>query len=361
MNLTAEAMASGSAVSRDHNNFQAIRRNAILFSYRQLVHATNHFSPESRIGEGVHKGQLVTTGQTLINFCKFWQMVAVKELNPDQGNLDEFIVEILTLSLLRHRNIVDFIGFCADEDQRMLVYEFCPLPSLHFHLHESTSEMAALDWDTRMSIADGVAKALYYLHNEAQPDHPVIFRDLTSHNVLLDEGFHPKLGYFWINPKFGADEGQRHDSTRVMAGLGYRAPEYYKTENLTVKADVYSFGVLLLELITGKVALDSLVQWVEETMLKGNRDPACVVDERLVGQYREASLRRATKMALMCVQQNVEFRLTMVDVVRNMDKITSQTEPEEEGQSSGVLGSHDLSDFDDEDLIDDIQVFPPAI
>ncbi|GMP57519.1 hypothetical protein CsSME_00021577 [Camellia sinensis var. sinensis] len=171
------------------------------------------------------------------------------------------------LSLLHHPNLVSLIGYCADGEQRLLVYEFMPFGSLEDHLHDLPPDKEPLDWNTRMTIAAGAAKGLEYLHDKANP--PVIYRDFKSSNILLDERYHPKLSDFGL-AKLGPTGDKSHVSTRVMGTYGYCAPEYAMTGQLTVKSDVYSFGVVFLELITGRKAIDStlphgaqnLVSWV---------------------------------------------------------------------------------------------------
>ena len=226
--------------------------------------------------------------------------MAIKQLDRNglQGNR-EFLVEVLMLSLLHHPNLVNLIGYCADGDQRLLVYEFMPLGSLEDHLHgtllcdkficcylnsilachthSSSSHVfisadlppdkKRLDWNARMKIAAGAAKGLEYLHDKANP--PVIYRDLKCSNILLGEGYHPKLSDFGL-AKLGPVGDKTHVSTRVMGTYGYCAPEYAMTGQLTLKSDVYSFGVVLLEIITGRKAIDNskgvgehnLVAWV---------------------------------------------------------------------------------------------------
>ncbi|XP_057982622.1 serine/threonine-protein kinase PBS1 isoform X2 [Malania oleifera] len=241
----------------------AAQNKGYTFTYEELRDATKNFMPKCLLGEGgfgsVYKGQLKSTGQ----------VVAVKKLNPTglQGD-KEFLVEVLMLSLLRHPNLVSMFGYCAEGEQRLLVYEFMALGSLEDHLHDLPPNKEPLDWNIRMMIAAGAAKGLDYLHNEANP--PVIYRDFKSSNILLGEKFHPKLSDFGL-AKFGPSGGNSHVSTRVMGTHGYCAPEYALTGKLTMKSDIYSFGVVLLELITGQKALDSnrghgkhnLVDWLD--------------------------------------------------------------------------------------------------
>ncbi|KAB2002490.1 hypothetical protein ES319_D11G069500v1 [Gossypium barbadense] len=235
---------------------------AQTFTYRQLAKATKNFRSESMIGQGgfgaVYKGILESSGQ----------VVAVKKLDKTglQGE-KEFLVEFLMLSLLHHPNLVNLIGYCAEGDQRLLVYEYMPQGSLEDHLHYLTSDQKPLDWNTRMKIAVGAAQGLEYLHRGASP--PVIYRDLKSSNILLGEGFIPKLSDFGF-AKFGPSGDKSYVSTRVMGTHGYCAPEYLASGKLTTKSDIFSFGVVLLELITGRKAFDEsrgreerfLVDWV---------------------------------------------------------------------------------------------------
>ncbi|KAK8544897.1 hypothetical protein V6N13_061552 [Hibiscus sabdariffa] len=181
-------------------------------------------------------------------------VVAVKQLDKTGLQREkEFLVEVLMLSLLRHRNLVNLIGYCAEGDQRLLVYEYMQKGSLEDHLHYLAPDQKPLDWITRMTIAAGAAKGLEYLHTEANP--PVIYRVLKSSNILLDKGFNPKLSDFGL-AKFGPSGDKSYVSTKIMGTHGYCAPEHLISGKLTMKSDIYSFGVVLLELITGRKALD---------------------------------------------------------------------------------------------------------
>ncbi|XP_052195281.1 serine/threonine-protein kinase PBS1-like isoform X2 [Diospyros lotus] len=239
----------------------------------------------------------------------------------------EFLVEILMLSLLRHPNLVNMIGYCAEGNQRLLVYEFMPLGSLEYHLHDLAPNMVPLDWNARMKIAAGAAKGLDYLHSQADP--PVIYRDLKSSNILLGEGFHPKLSDFGL-AKFVPDD-KSHVSTRVMGTEGYCAPEYAVTGKLTKMSDIYSFGIVLFELITGQRALDStrgrgkdiLVHWVRP-MLKDRKDFLQLADPNLKGKFSEPVFCRAVEVASMCVRENPHSRPSSTDVVLALDYLTSQ-------------------------------------
>lgn len=296
---------------------------AQTFTFRELAAATKNFKPESFIGEGgfgsVYKGRLESTGQ----------IVAVKQLDRNglQGNR-EFLVEVLMLSLLHHPNLVNLIGYCADGDQRLLVYEFMPLGSLEDHLHDLPPDKEPLDWNTRMKIAAGAAKGLEYLHDKANP--PVIYRDFKSSNILLEEGFHPKLSDFGL-AKLGPVGDKSHVSTRVMGTYGYCAPEYAMTGQLTVKSDVYSFGVVFLELITGRKAIDgtlphgeqNLVAWARP-LFNDRRKFSKLADPRLQGRYPMRGLYQALAVASMCIQEQAATRPLIGDVVTALSYLANQ-------------------------------------
>ncbi|GAV73155.1 Pkinase domain-containing protein [Cephalotus follicularis] len=297
---------------------------AQTFTFRELAAATKNFRPECLLGEGgfgrVYKGRLESTGQ----------VVAVKQLDRNglQGNR-EFLVEVLMLSLLHHPNLVNLIGYCADGDQRLLVYEFMPLGSLEDHLHDLPPDREPLDWNTRMKIAAGAAKGLEYLHDKANP--PVIYRDLKSSNILLDEGYHPKLSDFGL-AKLGPVGDKTHVSTRVMGTYGYCAPEYAMTGQLTLKSDVYSFGVVFLELITGRKAIDNarthgehnLVAWARP-LFKDRRKFPRMADPLLQGRYPMRGLYQALAVAAMCLQEQAATRPLIGDVVTALTYLASQT------------------------------------
>lgn len=305
-----------------HNDLSGFNISAHTFTFRELATATKNFRPECFIGEGgfgrVYKGRLDTG-----------QVVAVKQLDRNglQGNR-EFLVEVLMLSLLHHPNLVNLIGYCADGEQRLLVYEFMPLGSLEDHLHDLPPEKEPLDWNTRMKIAAGAAKGLEYLHDKANP--PVIYRDFKSSNILLDEEFLPKLSDFGL-AKLGPTGDKSHVSTRVMGTYGYCAPEYAMTGQLTVKSDVYSFGVVFLELITGRKAIDStrphgeqnLISW-SRPMFNDRKKLPKMVDPRLQGKFPMRGLYQALAVASMCIQEQAAARPLIADVVTALSFLTSQ-------------------------------------
>ncbi|GMI76853.1 avrPphB susceptible 1 [Hibiscus trionum] len=296
---------------------------AHTFNYQQLANATKNFSKESLVGQGgfgaVYKGHLESTGQ---------QVVAVKQLDKTglQGE-KEFLVEVLMLSLLRHHNLVSLIGYCAEGDQRLLVYEYMQQGSLEDHLHYLTPDQKPLDWNTRMAIAAGAAKGLEYLHTEANP--PVIYRDLKSSNILLGEGFNPKLSDFGL-AKFGPSGDKSYVSTRIMGTHGYCAPEYLNSGKLTMKSDIFSFGVVLLELITGRKALDDsrareerfLADWARP-MLRDGMNILSLADPLLKGHSSRSTMKKALEVAFLCIQENANCRPSIRDIVLALDYLTS--------------------------------------
>ncbi|KAK1428472.1 hypothetical protein QVD17_17307 [Tagetes erecta] len=287
---------------------------AQTFTFRELAAVTKNFRQESLIGEGgfgrVYKGKLPKTGQ----------LVAVKQLdrNGMQGNR-EFLIEVLMLSLLHHPNLVSLIGYCADGDQRLLVYEYMSAGSLEDHLLDLPRGKAPLPWFIRMKVALDAAKGLEYLHDKANP--PVIYRDLKASNILLDQDYNVKLSDFGL-AKLGPVGDKSHVSTRVMGTYGYCAPEYQKTGQLTVKSDVYSFGVVLLELITGRRVVDTtrrnkdqnLVSWANPIFKEPQRFVE-LADPLLNGDYPEKGLSQAVAVAAMCLNEDASVRPLISDVV----------------------------------------------
>ncbi|MBA0705601.1 hypothetical protein Golax_017784 [Gossypium laxum] len=286
---------------------------AKTFNYRDLCTATNNFNPENQLGEGgfgrVYKGQVEPNQQ----------VVAIKQLdrNGYQGNR-EFLVEVLMLSLLNHPNLVTLVGYCADGDQRILVYEYMANGSLESHLLDISPDKKPLDWNTRIQVAIGAAKGLEYLHETADP--PVIYRDFKASNILLDQDFNPKLSDFGL-AKIGPTGDKSHVSTRVMGTYGYCAPEYALTGQLTAKSDVYSFGVVFLEMITGRRATP---------LFKDRRNFQLMADPLLEGNYPSKGLHQALAVAAMCLQDDAAARPAMSDVVTALEYLTNGGGPEGE-------------------------------
>ncbi|CAA2982139.1 proline-rich receptor kinase PERK15 [Olea europaea subsp. europaea] len=214
------------------------------FTYEELALATNGFSSTNLLGQGgfgyVHKGIL-----------RDGKEVAIKQLKAGSGQGErEFQAEVETISRVHHKHLVLLVGYCISGAERLLVYEFVPNKTLEFHLHGK--EKPPINWETRMKVAVGSANGLAYLHDTSQPK--IIHRDIKSANILLDDNFDAKVADFGL-ARFYSDT-DTHVSTRVMGTFGYLAPEYALTGKLTDKSDVFSFGVVLLELITGHRPID---------------------------------------------------------------------------------------------------------
>lgn len=337
-----ETKQQSEATSKEGNGNIA----AQTFTFRELATATKNFRQECLLGEGgfgrVYKGRLENGGQ----------LAAIKQLDRNglQGN-KEFLVEVLMLSLLHHPNLVNLIGYCADGDQRLLVYEYMPRGSLEDHLLDIGSDQKPLGWFTRMKIATGAAKGLEYLHDKANP--PVIYRDLKSSNILLDEEFNPKLSDFGL-AKLGPVGEKQHVSSRVMGTYGYCAPEYVRTGQLTVKSDVYSFGVVLLELITGRRAIDTtkptqeqnLVSWAHPMFKEPKRYPE-LADPLLEGDFPVRGLNQAVAVAAMCLQEEAQVRPLISDVVTALSFLS--VGPIEDGSATPDPLPHPGEEEEDDD------------
>ncbi|WMV48646.1 hypothetical protein MTR67_042031 [Solanum verrucosum] len=314
-------------MAEDILRYGNVNISAEVFTFRELAHATDNFNPEFLVGEGgfgrVYKGHLKRTDQ----------VVAVKQLdrNGVQGNR-EFLAEVLNLSLINHPNLVNLIGYCADGNQRILVYEFMQNGSLEDHLLDFPSNKKPLDWHTRMKIAKGAAQGLEYLHDIANP--PIIYRDFKASNILLDECLIPKLSDFGL-AKLGPAEGKDHVSTRVMGTYGYCAPEYAMTEQLTSRSDVYSFGVVLLELISGRRAIDNtrppeeqnLISWAKP-LFKDKNMLTEMADPLLGGNYPVMELHQALAIANMCIQDEAYTRPLISDVVTALEYLAMPRDDE---------------------------------
>ncbi|KAK9666669.1 hypothetical protein RND81_14G202400 [Saponaria officinalis] len=292
------------------------------FPYRELCTATGMFDDANWIGEGgfgkVFKGRLESG-----------EIVAIKQLNHEglQGSR-EFIVEVLMLSLLHHPNLMSLKGYCSHGDEKLLVYEYMPKGSLEYHIFDLTPDKVPLDWNTRVKVAVDTARGLQYLHHIANP--PVIFRDLKPANILLDNEFNARLSDFGL-AKLGPVGDKTHVSTRVMGTFGYCAPEYAMSGKLTVKSDIYSFGVVLLELITGRKAFDSnqfsadpnLVNW-SRPFFKDRRKFVQLADPAMKGQYPMRCLHHAIAIAAMCLQEQPAFRPLITDVLVALEYLAAQ-------------------------------------
>ncbi|KAK6126730.1 hypothetical protein DH2020_039522 [Rehmannia glutinosa] len=297
--------------------------NLHVFTLQELKVITQNFSSSNFLGEGgfgpVHKGFIDDRMRPGLKA----QPVAVKLLDLDgsQGHR-EWLTEVIFLGQLRHAHLVKLIGYCCEEEHRLLVYEYMPRGSLENQLFRRFS--VSLPWSTRMKIALGAAKGLAFLH---EAEKPVIYRDFKASNILLDSDYTAKLSDFGL-AKDGPEGDDTHVSTRVMGTQGYAAPEYIMTGHLTAASDVYSFGVLLLELLTGRKSVDksrpyreqNLAEWARPT-LKNPRKLNRVMDPRLEGQYPEIGAQKAAAIAYQCLSHRPKLRPTMSEVIKVLEPL----------------------------------------
>lgn len=313
--------------------------SAKTFSLAEMERATDRFNESKVIGEGgfgrVYQGTL-----------EDGTMVAVKVLKRhDHQGGREFLAEIEMLSRLHHRNLVKLIGICTEENARCLVYELISNGSVESHLHGLDKETSPLDWNARMKIALGAARGLAYLHEDSSPR--VIHRDFKSSNILLEHDFTPKVSDFGL-ARTALDEGNEHISTRVMGTFGYVAPEYAMTGHLLVKSDVYSYGVVLLELLTGRKPVDmsqppgqeNLVSWASP-LLTSMDGLDKMIDPALGASTSLDSVAKVAAIASMCVQPEVSHRPFMGEVVQALKLVCNESEEHRRSCSQGELSAKD--------------------
>ncbi|KAK1290893.1 PTI1-like tyrosine-protein kinase [Acorus calamus] len=282
-----------------------------IFTYKELCTATNNFSEENKLGEGGFGS--VYWGKTADGL-----QIAVKKLKAMNSKAEmEFAVEVEVLGRVRHKNLLGLRGYCAGTDHRLIVYDYMPNLSLLSHLHGQFAGEVQLNWKRRMNIILGSAEGLKYLHHEVTPH--IIHRDIKASNVLLDSDFEPLVADFGFAKLI--PDGVSHMTTRVKGTLGYLAPEYAMWGKVSDSCDVYSFGILMLELITGRKPIEklpggikrSITEWAEPYIAKGRFKD--LVDPRLRGNFDEAQLRRTIDAAALCVQSEPERRPNMKKVV----------------------------------------------
>ncbi|KAK1409458.1 hypothetical protein QVD17_35984 [Tagetes erecta] len=302
--------------------------NLKSFSFNVLKTATRNFRPDSVLGEGgfglVFKGWIDEQSLTAAK-PGTGTVIAVKRLNQDgvQGH-QEWLTEINYLGQLSHPNLVQLIGYCLEDDQRLLVYEFMSRGSLENHLFRRSSYFPPLSWSLRLKAALGAAKGLAYLHS---PEAKVIYRDFKCSNILIDSDYNAKLSDFGL-AKDGPMDGKSHVSTRVMGTYGYAAPEYMATGHLTERSDIYSFGVVLLEILTGKRCIDNnrpsnehvLVDFAKP-YLTNKRRVLQIMDRRILGQYSPDVATRAAVLTMKCLAIEPKQRPTADELVKVLEQL----------------------------------------
>ncbi|XP_057485813.1 probable LRR receptor-like serine/threonine-protein kinase At1g56140 isoform X2 [Actinidia eriantha] len=278
------------------------------FSYAELKGATEDFNPVNKLGEGgfgpVFKGTL-----------NDGRVIAVKQLSvaSHQGK-SQFVAEIATISAVQHRNLVKLYGCCIEGDKRLLVYEYLENKSLDQALFGKGS--LYLDWSTRFDICLGVARGLSYLHEESRVR--IVHRDVKASNILLDSDLNPKISDFGLAKLY--DDKKTHISTRVAGTIGYLAPEYAMRGHLTEKADVFGFGVVALEVVSGRPNSDSSLEEDKIYLLEWawgvheNNHEIELVDANL-SEFNEEEVKRVIGVALLCTQTSPQLRPSMSRVV----------------------------------------------
>ncbi|KAJ0524681.1 putative protein kinase RLK-Pelle-CrRLK1L-1 family [Helianthus annuus] len=305
-----------------------------LFSLAEIQNATKNFDDDLVIGQGgfgkVFKGYISSE--------EGGHVVAIKRLDSmsDQGE-PEFRAEINMLSKLRHRHLVSLIGYCYENKEMVLVYQYMPNGTLYHHLHKANTP---LSWVTRLKIAIGAAHGLDYLHMSG-----VIHRDVKSSNILLDENWAAMISDFGMSKIGSTNQPISYADASVKGTFGYLDPEYYYSRKLTRKSDVYSFGVVLFELLTARRAVDerneedqcSLVRWAQRCVKERKLDQ--IIDSYIKGTISDKCLKRFAQIAYRCVLNDPKERPAMTEVVGSLQALLELHEKaKHSAESSGIMG-----------------------
>ncbi|PKI74583.1 hypothetical protein CRG98_004910 [Punica granatum] len=295
LSTESSAINSFSILSQKQSNLRE-------FSFLELKSATKNFSRSLMVGEGGFGGVY-------------------------RGGHKEWVTEVNVLGVVEHSNLVKLLGYCAEDDergiQRLLVYEYMPNRSVQDHL--LSRFQTSLSWAMRLKIAQDTARGLAYLHEGM--DFKIIFRDFKSSNILLDEQWNAKLSDFGL-ARLGPSDGESHVSTAVVGTIGYAAPEYIQTGHLTLKSDVWSYGVFLYELITGRRPLDrnrprkeqKLLEWVRPH-LSDTKKFRMILDPKLEGNFSIKSVQKLASVANRCLVRHPKLRPKMSEVLAMVDQV----------------------------------------
>lgn len=309
-----------------------------LFNYQELCSATSDFLAENLIGKGgsskVYKGCLPDGKQ-----------LAVKILKPSEAMAQQFRSEIEILTTLHHKHIISLFGFCLEENNLLLVYDLLSRGSLEENLHGSKKDQNSFSWEDRHKVALGVAEALDHLHNAA--DGPIIHRDVKSSNILLSDDSEPQLSDFGL-ATLASSCSNHLDSIDVAGTFGYLAPEYFMHGKITEKIDVYAFGVVLLELLSGKKPIDngngkgqeSLVMWAKQVLKGGNMRE--LLDPILIDSYDHDQFEIMVLAASLCIRRAPGTR-PQIDIVVKLLQGDAETIKwaREEGKASEEVDAVD--------------------
>ncbi|EXB94821.1 putative receptor-like protein kinase [Morus notabilis] len=324
---------------------ESLRRDSaanplIAFTFNELKQMTDNFRPDRMLGGGgfgsVYKG-FITEG--LREGLKPLP-VAVKVHDGDNSHQGhrEWLAEVIFLGQLSHPNLVKLIGYCCEGEHRVLIYEYMARGSVENNLFSRV--LLPMPWSIRMKIAFGAAKGLAFLH---EAEKPVIYRDFKTSNILLDQDYNVKLSDFGL-AKDGPEGDKSHVSTRIMGTYGYAAPEYIMTGHLTPRSDVYSYGVVLLELLTGRKSLDKLRPAREQNLtdwalplLKEKKKLLNIIDPRLEGDYPIKGVHKAAMLAYHCLNRNPKARPLMRDIVDSLEPLQVTGEVSDEKSTITVI------------------------
>ncbi|GMY34786.1 G-type lectin S-receptor-like serine/threonine-protein kinase RKS1 [Fagus crenata] len=297
----------------------------LMFDLSCIVAVTENFSPTNKLGQGgfgsVFKGQL-SNGQD----------IAVKRLSKSSGQgIEEFKNEVMLIAKLQHRNLVKLLGCCIQEEEKMLIYEYMPNKSLDSFIFDRTRS-SLLNWRKRFEIILGIARGILYLHQDSRLK--IIHRDLKTSNVLLDAEMNPKISDFGMARIFKEDQTQ-DKTTRVVGTYGYMSPEYAVFGKFSTKSDVFSFGVILLEIVSGKKNSDSYQEHPSLTLIGHvwelwREDRALdIVDSSIKQSYVSNEVMRCIQVGLLCVQEEVVDRPTMFAVHLMLSSETTMPSPKQ--------------------------------
>ncbi|CAA2956866.1 cysteine-rich receptor kinase 10 [Olea europaea subsp. europaea] len=306
------------AVSEENDKGNEISSvESLQFDLNTIALATNNFSADNKVGEGgfgsVYKG-------TFIN----GKEIAVKRLSKSSGQgAKEFKNEVVLVAKLQHRNLVRLLGFCFEGEEKILVYEYVPNKSLDYFLFEKRQ---VLDWSKRYKIIGGIARGLVYLHEDSRLR--IIHRDLKASNILLDGDMNPKISDFGMARIFGVDQSQGNTS-RIVGTYGYMSPEYAMHGQFSVKSDVFSFGILILEIISGRKnssfyqsdGAEDLISYAWK-LWRDNR-PLELMDLTLQNAYARNEVIRCIQIGLLCVQEDADERPNMASILLTLNSYSA--------------------------------------